>query len=249
MSIKQFCIISAGLYMAAALAAVMLSSGSLVHLTFSGLHAVFAISLVLPVVPGISRRFSSNPRFQHVYIATGELLLIAVGATVAFLYFYALNANLDYVQRFMEHTGRLQLALDTTRERTRVIVLYAPFLLAGSAFYVLSRLVLAQGTELGYRFRNQPDHVPPRYAQWMLPVILVSAAVTALSLPNGFFLQGVPLLAWFGIIPLFVIIDRMPFATAWRYGVTWGIAYLILTNYWLATFSLVSLQTAVFIYT
>ncbi|AFG38806.1 apolipoprotein N-acyltransferase [Spirochaeta africana] len=241
---KRVYIVAAVLYAVAAVVSFAAGDGGL-HRVAAGLHGLFAAALLLPVLPVFRERVLGAPHRRYLYSLIGELLLILSAAIAGFRYFYALNANLDYVQRFMEHSGRIQLALDSTQERLQVLAEYGPLAAAGIIFYILWRVALPGEVAVGYRDARTGDS---RLLQWSLPVVLLSAAAAALALPSGLALQGVPILAWVAMVPLFILLDRLPFMTAWRYGVVWGLTYLILTNYWLATFSLVSLQTAVLIY-
>lgn len=227
------------LYLGFSFVSLYLGSGGLIHTGIALLH----ILLGLLFFAGAVTRFAGYTADRAWYFRSSgtaaDILLILSASMFGFLYFYALNANMDYVQRFMEHSGVLQLAMDTGQERLQVFLSYGPFVLSGILAHALLRIAFR--TE--YRL-----HFGSGWAVWSLPFLLLSAVAAALSLPNGFFLHGLPLLAWFAVIPLIIGLVKLPFFTAWRYGFAWSMTFLILGNYWLATYSLVSLQTAVLIY-
>ncbi len=220
---------AAGLYAIAGIVSVV-AGGSFSIL--AGAHCVLAVILL---VAGLLSGF--REKALHYLVLSAEILLILSAAAAVFRYLYALNANLDYVQRFMEFSGQLQLAANTQAERALVLRRYLPLLMVGIAAFVFARL----------RYSLQKMYAGEFV--WFLPVLIVSAVLSAWALPSAVALHGAPWLIWFSIIPLFLALDRLPLFTAWRYGLVWGFVYLLVTNYWLATFSLLSLQTAVGIYT
>lgn len=234
MSLNKSCLWFSAIYTAAAFVSLLGWNGSLVHAAVIVLHMLFSLTLVLTIACSFVMKRSSEGTRRYIRDTAAEILLVATAVISGFLYFYALNANLDYVQRLINHSGVLQLSVDSTSERILVALQYGPFLIAGIAYYIYFR---ARKT-----WRQSADQ------WWALPAILISAAASALALPSGIFLEGVPGLAWVAMVPLLIVLDKVPFLTAWRHGVVWGCTYLMLTSYWLATYSLISLQTAVLIY-
>jgi apolipoprotein N-acyltransferase len=147
-----------------------------------------------------------------------ELLFCLALFLFLFLYVYALNANMDYVQRFMEETGEIQLAPSTSRERGIALLRCSPLLLVG---------LTAASPEL--------------------LAVSVSAFLTAISGPSFMRLEGIPVLAFVGLVPLLVTMRFVRPRKAVLYGVYWGVLYSLIAMYWLGTFSLVSLQLAMVI--
>lgn len=58
----------------------------------------------------------------------------------------------------------------------------------------------------------------------------------SLSQPNILSVQGMPILAYFIYLPLFLLVRRLPWKTVWLYGFLCGVGCYCLFTYWLATF-------------
>ncbi|HKJ85434.1 MAG TPA: hypothetical protein VKA06_05125, partial [Spirochaetia bacterium] len=128
--------ISAAIYLAVSFVVSYLALGSSVAISDPGLGDIpfFAI-LALHYLWGIVL-FVSSTRRQVLRRSSYRRMLFVpeVLAAVSLLFFlfsyiFALNANMDYVQRFISGGGNLRLALDTRTERllvwTRVFPLVA----------------------------------------------------------------------------------------------------------------------------
>lgn len=227
------------LYVGSAFVSLFYGTGGWIHAGIAVLHILLGLLFFAGTITRIAGYTADRVWYFRASRTAADILFILSASMFGFLYFYALNANMDYVQRFMEHSGVLQLAMDTGQERLQVFLTYGPLILSGILAHVLLRLV----------FRVEfHRHFASGWAVWSLPFLLLSAVAAALSLPNGIFLHGLPLLAWIAVVPLLIGLVKLPFFTAWRYGFAWSMTFLILGNYWLATYSLVSLQTAVLIY-
>ncbi len=171
----------------------------------------------------------------HAFFRAPEILFAAGFILFLFSYIYASNANMDYVQRFAASRGNLYLAPDSRIERLNSLARFLPFLLLDASVIIIVRLrrrslfVRESGTAgLG--------------EMWGLGLSLFSAFLYVISLPSFLFLEGIPLLAWVCMVPvLYAVFTNGRFWGAF-YGVFFGVVQTMLANYWLGTFSLVSLQ-------
>ena len=155
-------------------------------------------------------------------------ILVGLGLLLFFFdYIFAANANMDYVQRFMESGGNLNLAIDTSTERAIAAARYLPFVLAA----LLLHLYLAV-----------------RLNRYGMLLTLLSVGLTVLSFPSAATLQGVGFLGWISLVPLIYTLWRSSYWNVLFYGVTYGVLATLLSNYWLGTFSLVSLLAVVVIF-
>ncbi|MFW5729029.1 MAG: apolipoprotein N-acyltransferase, partial [Spirochaetota bacterium] len=72
--------------------------------------------------------------------------------------------------------------------------------------------------------------------------------LSGLALPSFAAEDGIWVLGWLAMVPLFLVFSATGFWGGVFYGVVYGLFRLVLTNFWLATFSLVSLQFAVLVF-
>jgi len=152
-----------------------------------------------------------------------------------FSYIYASNANMDYVQRFAESSGNLRIAPDSTVERFNSLVRYLPFLA-----YQLLVIVFYRTAKRSFFIRRSGTNSV--FSIWGLFFALASAFCYTVSLPSFVRLDGVSFLAWVCMVPLLISMQKSSRLWAAFYGVTFGVIQTMLCNYWLGTFSLISLQ-------
>ncbi len=169
-----------------------------------------------------------------------EILASVALIVYIFSYIFATNANMDYVQRFAESEGNLRLAPDSLTERLNSLLRYLPFLMA-DFFFVIKRGI---GT-LSRRTRIDTKTV---FQVFALPVALISSVLYTASIPSFLSLQGVGFLGYFCLVPLFLVLRYAPKWWGLFYGTAFGVIQTMLTNYWLGTFSLVSLQLICVVY-
>ncbi|KGE71970.1 apolipoprotein N-acyltransferase [Spirochaeta lutea] len=156
-----------------------------------------------------------------------DALMGAALVSFLFSYFFALTANLDYVQRFQLGSDALNLAVDSGEEQRIVIFRYLPL---GVAYL------------WGLLFRHGGRW-------WAFPLLLASTVVHALAFPSRFFPQGIGPLIFIAYVPLFFLLSRVKrFGQWWVYGMFWGLVSTMLRNYWLGTYSLVTLQGVVLVF-
>ena len=199
------------------------------YLTLAAAHLAWAV--IRFIIPGWKREFP----FQgpEILFATGLVLFL-------FSYIFATNANMDYVQRFAENNENLHLAPDSRTERFNTVARFIPLLFLDAVVF------------LGWRFsRRRPAGI--NGLEWYiengaLPLCLVSALLYALSLPSFARLQGLGLLGYVCLVPLLLVIRYAPGRWSIFYGTVFGVVQTMLVNYWLGTFSLVSLQVITILY-
>ena len=92
--------------------------------------AVLLIHLVCGVlligVPARTRRSGATAAALY---RVPEVLFVLCLLLYLFAYIYALNANMDYFQRYMAGGGNVRLALDTGQERLEATLEFGPLLL------------------------------------------------------------------------------------------------------------------------
>jgi len=196
-----------------------------------------------------SRRKTSPPRSASMVerdplrrlMVVPEVLIVCTLLLFLFIYIFATNANMDYVQRFIESGGNLRLAVDSTTERLIASARYLPLLAVNLGVYLYTRVFrwpAVRGT------RGGPYAITGFALLWVLLAVFLSV----IALPSFLRLEGLPLLAWVSMVPLFLVLSTMRYSLGVFYGISYGVFSTLLINYWLGTFSLVSLQVVVIIY-
>ncbi len=228
------------------------SLGDLFYLSVIAAHLVWGGAL-LAFPERLARRDRIFPLRAPEFLFSYSFLLFWV------LYAFASNANMDYVQRFIESGGELTLALDTATERLQVGVRFVPFLLITVLHYAVSRLRRPQRADAALLptpsafFRDSGGRTSDAQwrrsiRRWALPLALLSSALSGFALPSFLAEGGVWILGWIAMVPLFLVFAVTGFWGGVFYGLVYGLFRTVLTNYWLATFSLVSLQLAVLVF-
>ena len=161
-----------------------------------------------------------------------ELLFSLVAVFFLFSYIYATNANMDYVQRFMTSHGNLRLAPNSTQERLSACIRFLPLFALDAFWYAFLRIrspVLARRAIGGARM-------------WALPLVFLSAVMNALAFPSFLRIAGIPVLGYVCLVPLFLCLSEAPLSWGIFYGTLAGVLQTMITNYWLGTFNLLTLQ-------
>jgi len=85
---------------------------------------------------------------------------------------------------------------------------------------------------------------------WLTELLLLlsGALLFALSFPNFLYRWGFPFLAWFALIPVFLLIHRVGFLKSILYGGLYGYFAYSLFNFWLAKFNPTSFVVVPMIY-
>jgi apolipoprotein N-acyltransferase len=157
-----------------------------------------------------------------------ELLFSLAGVFFLFTYIYATNANMDYVQRFMSSHGNHLLAPDSTAERREAYARFLPLLTFDLLWYIAVRV--RGRVKEGWSSR------------WALPLTIGSGILYALAFPSFLHTDGLPFLGWFCLVPLLLCLSEVPIGRGVFYGTLAGVLQTMVSNYWLGTFNLLTLQ-------
>ncbi len=237
--------ICAILYLCSALVETYFSFGGpypLVNLGFPdapyfsliALHYYFGIVLLLP--GDLFRR-----RKMRRLLDYPEFLLIYTLLLFLFSYIFALAANMDYVQHFIESGGNLRLALDTRTERGISLLRFSPFIVCNAGVYIFFRVRRRRLFRLRFGRRAWIQ-------SWALLWICAAVFLSTAAQPSFLLLEGIPVLAWFALLPLFLVFSASSWGRGVYYGIVYGVFTALIHNYWLGTFSLISLQVTVLIF-
>jgi apolipoprotein N-acyltransferase len=185
------------------------------------LHILWFISL------GILKKRKDNiaVRLPEFFTAVSMMFFL-------FNYLFAANAGLEYVQRFAQTSDVLSFAPDTGTERLLTFILFLPFICAD----IFAAVSFRAGKLLSLK-------------NMRLPLTLLSALLYAFSFPSFLDIQGWGFLIFIAFIPLLAVIKISSIHRGIFYGIVFGIFQTMIINYWLATFSLVSLQFVTVLYT
>ena len=163
-------------------------------------------------------------------------MLFALGAVLfLFSYIYATNANMSYVQRFMATHGNLRLAPDSAKERLTACLRYLPLLVADALAIWFFR---SRGSPLASAGLRPLSPV----ATWALPLAFVSGVLSALSFPSFLDIAGLPILGWVSLVPILIVLQEVDIPQGVFYGTVAGIVQTMISNFWLGTFDLLTLQ-------
>ncbi len=206
-------------------------------------HALFGIALVLgSVKPAEAQKIGAPIRLNgFLYGKVPEILFVFTFILFAFSYIYALNANMDYVQKFMATGGNLHLAQNTDQERLNSFARFLPFLLLTVFFYIRIRLP-DEGTKSSPPFPRDFRNL------WPLPLTVLSAFLSSCALPSFLDIDGWPLLGYVSLVPLLLVFEKNSIRSCVFYGVAYGTLNTLFANFWLGTFSLVSLQFVIVLF-
>jgi apolipoprotein N-acyltransferase len=197
------------------------------------LHLACGLAIGLDSHP---RRLAPRPRYLFLLVRAPEILFSLAAMLFLFSYIYATNANMDYVQRFMSSGGNLRLAPNSTQERLTACLRYLPLLFVDAAWYLFFRLRAPVLVRRALRTHAKPLHV------WALPLSIISGILYALSFPSFLRTQGIAALGYVCLIPLLLALEEAPLHWGVFYGTLAGVFQTMISNYWLGTFNLLTLQ-------
>jgi apolipoprotein N-acyltransferase len=169
-------------------------------------------------------------------IRLSEIFFALAAVFFLFSYIYATNANMDYVQRFISSHGNHLLAPDSRQERHDVFARFFP-LLAFDALWFVSPRLLRRPVALRRALQGENW-----ISVWALPLSIGSGILNALAFPSFLRTEGLPVLGWFCIVPLMVSLAEVPLGRGVFYGTLAGVFQTMISNYWLGTFNLLTLQ-------
>lgn len=81
-----------------------------------------------------------------------------------------------------------------------------------------------------------------------LSLLVFSIFLFALPQPNLLTVQGIPFLAYFALVPVFLLVRFVSWKTVWLLGVAYGVGAYCLFTYWLATFHPLGIFVISFMY-
>jgi apolipoprotein N-acyltransferase len=209
-----------------------LGASELLYGTLLLLHFMCGISLALRTR---RKRLAPKPARLLLLFRAPEVLISLGAVLFLFSYIYATNANMDYVQRFMTSHGNLRLAPNSTQERLSACLRFVPILALDTAWYLYFRLrwrTLARRALGGGRFTHT----------WALPLAILSGILYAVAFPSFMSTAGVPALGYVCLVPLLLCLAEVPVPWGVMYGTLAGVLQTMISNYWLGTFNLLTLQ-------
>lgn len=81
-----------------------------------------------------------------------------------------------------------------------------------------------------------------------LSLLVLSIILFALPQPNLLTVQGIPFLAYFALVPVFLLVRFVSWKTVWLLGIAYGVGAYCLFTYWLATFHPLGIFVISFMY-
>ena len=214
------------------------SAGALLYLGWLAAFGILGTVLCIKYLFSIDwrpARAAPAARIPRLVIETllswGLLLLL-------FAWIYALNGDMDYVQRFVATSGVLRLD-DTRAERAAALIRYLPPMLLLSVLWLLDARQRPAAPE--HPRRPEADFLDITAPLWSI----LSALLYTLSLPNFLVLRGIPDLAWIACAPLIIVLRRVHPGRGFALTLLFVGVQSLLINWWQGTFSYVSLPFTV----
>ncbi|MBN1410947.1 MAG: apolipoprotein N-acyltransferase [Spirochaetales bacterium] len=215
----------------------------ILYLTMVIMHVFFGVCLLFPFIwTGVFSLKGRFPRFRvFLEIRLPEFLFSITFLIFIYSLIYALNANMDYVQQFIATRGGIHLAQNAGQEHFNTFIRYLPLLCLTGSFFVWLRMgkygtAMMEGLSRDFRI------------QWAMPLTIFSAFIVSISLPSFLCLDGLPVLAYVGLVPFLLVVEKNTYFSSVFYGILFGIFNTVFTNFWLGTFNLVSLQVVTLIF-
>jgi len=173
--------------------------------------------------------------------------ILIVGGLLVFLFafIYAKNASMDYVQRFIANRGQISLAEDTATEQLFSFIRFGPLLLLNIGYFIILRVRKPKDDTSTVQTTGDISCFGRKAETWALPLALLSALLYALAFPSFLSIDGMPLLAWFCLLPLFLSLLYSDYSRAVLYGAAFGALSTLIMNYWHGTYSYISLAFSV----
>lgn len=204
---------------------------------YAALLLAHAVAGACFLARGKRERVAGRRRAGFLFLAfrTPEILFALSLVLFLFAYIFATNANMDYVQRFIASGGKLRLAPDSTRERLAACLRFLPLLGVDAFMIAFPRLGMRALARAALGSRSL-------VRAWALPLSLVSGVLFSLSFPSFLSASGMPALAYVCLIPLLLVMFDTRARWGAFYGIVAGAVQTMITNYWLGTFNLLTLQ-------
>ena len=223
------------------------SVGALLYLGWLAAFGILGTVLCIKYLFSIDWRPARAAPAARIPRMVIETLLSCGLLLLLFAWIYALNGDMDYVQRFVATSGVLRLD-DTRAERAVALIRYLPPMLLLSVLWLLdARQRQAHPRRLGYPAslehprRPEADFLDITAPLWSI----LSALLYTLSLPNFLVLRGIPDLAWIACAPLIIVLRRVRPGRGFALTLLFVGVKSLLINWWQGTFSYVSLPFTV----
>lgn len=188
--------------------------------------------LILQLYIGILALFGRDPGILTEILWSSALILFL------FAFIHAQSANLDYMQRFIATKGLMHLAKSTVLEEFYAILRYGPILLLNGIYYIY-RSIVKNRVNMVFKKENRLQRW---VTNWALPWVILSSTLFALSFPSIISLEGFGILAWFSLIPLFLILLTKSPGIGIFYGTVFGVLQALIINYWHGTYRYITLH-------
>ena len=187
--------------------------------------------LILQFSIGILALFNKEPGILTEIVWTSALILFL------FAFIHAQSANMDYMQRFIATKGMMHLAKSTALEEFYTLLRYGPILLINGIYYIYKSILKSKEITI------EKKHWLYRWiTNWALPWVVLSATLFALSFPSIVSLDGFGFLAWFSLVPLFLILLTKSPGMGIFYGTAFGVLQALMINYWHGTYRYITLH-------
>ncbi len=204
----------------------------LIYIGLLCLHA----GCLAPLLVAVARRRSVRQLpLDPLLLRAPELLFSITALLFLFTYIYATNANMDYVQRFMASHGNLRLAPNSTQERRSALLRFLPLLALDLVWYAAPRIGRPADARQALEARSPAG-------TWSLLLALLSGFLSALAFPSFLRTDGMPVLGWVSLVPVLLCLAEAPIPWGIFYGTLAGVLQTMISNYWLGTFNLLTLQ-------
>lgn len=183
-----------------------------------------------------------------IFLGKTSLFFIEGGFYLALFLFlfdfiFALNADLDYVQRFILEGGNLNLAANSRTQQLHSFLRYGPFI----GYFGLLYGFLNTKRRLKKPIKRTLRSLPRFSSHWALPSTLFAAAAYAMALPSAASLKSIFFLAWIAMIPLYWILLGNTFLRSCLHLFFFSLLSILFINYWQGTYDYVSLPFALVI--
>jgi apolipoprotein N-acyltransferase len=190
--------------------------------------------LGIQLVIGLTALFGKEPGLSVEFLLAPAVILFL------FAFIHALSANMDYVQRYIASGGQLRMAKNTALAQLYAFLRFGPILILNGFYYMNSKLKIVK-----LRSLLKPTNWLKRWIEpWSFLWVLLSALLFSLSFPSFLTLEGISVLAWFCLVPLFLVLLTSPYPVAVFYGVIFGTVQTLIISYWLGTYKYVTLHMA-----
>ena len=166
-----------------------------------------------------------------------EIAWISALILFLFAFIHAQSANMDYMQRFIATKGMMHLAKSTALEELYTLLRFGPILLINGIYYVYRSIVKSRVITI-----DKKHWLYKWVTNWSLLWVVISAVLFALSFPSIISLNGFGFLAWFSLVPLFLILLKKSPGMGIFYGTAFGVLQALMINYWHGTYRYITLH-------